>query len=115
VAAAVLLDVSDFRTVTPTRAVDAANNTRADLAPIDVVAFLNDPEVVTTSTGKRYAQSGVLRVRRPASGDLDLQNGDEITLPEGTFGIVGAPQRKRRHSLTGADFGWERFTIRKGG
>lgn len=106
-----MLDVTDYQTVTPTRVLDEENNTRTPLAPIDVVVFLDAPQVIETTAGKRYSQSGILRTRRGS----DLQDGDEIDLPEGTFGVVGGPQQNRNHSLTGADFGWVRYTIRKGG
>lgn len=106
-----LLDVTSTQTVTPRRPVDEENNTFDDLTPIDIVVFLNDPSVVETPQGKRYTQTGVIRTPR----GVDLQDGDEIDLPEGTFGVVGADQRNRNHSLTGADFGWARFSIRKGG
>lgn len=106
-----MLEVTDYQTVTPTRVIDEENNTRAPLAPIDVVVFLDAPQVVDTTAGKRYSQSGILRTRRGS----DLQDGDEIDLPEGTFGVVGRPQQNRNHSLTGIDFGWVRYTIHRDG
>lgn len=106
-----LLNITNFITVTPTRVVDAANNTRVPIDPIDCVPFLNEPEEILTERGKRWVQTGVLRVRRGS----DLRDGDEVPLPEGTFGVVGGPQRNRNQSMTGADFGWVRYRIRKGG
>jgi hypothetical protein len=111
-----MLDVTDYVTLTPTRAADEANNTRAPLAPITAVVFLNDPETILTERGKRWTQTGVLRVLKNDDGSpLDLLPGDEITLPQGNFGIVGGIQQNRVHSLTGTDFGWVRYTIRKVG
>lgn len=104
-------DVKEFTTVTPTRVADEANNTRTPIAPIDIVAYLDPPQVVATERGKRYTQTGEIRVR-PGS---DLKDGDEIPLPEGTFGVVGGPRPLRKHPITGNTFGWVRYTIRKGG
>ncbi len=102
---------STYITVILKRMVDEANNDRVDIAAIDVAVFLDPPRVVETPAGKRYVQDGVLRVR-PGS---DLGNGDEIDLPEGTFGVVGTPQMNRSHSLTGTAGWWPRYQIRKGG
>lgn len=105
------LNISDYQTVIPTRVVDEANNTRVPLPPIDVVAFLDEPQVLLDSQGKRFVQNGILRVRRGS----DLTVGDEVPLPEGIFGVVGAPTGNRNHCMTGADFGWARYKIRRGG
>lgn len=114
-------DVREFTTVTPTRPVDAANNTTVDLHPIDIVVYLDPPQVIgagayagqglTSDRGKRWMQTGKIRVR-PGS---DLRDGDEIPLPEGTFGVVGGPEPGRKHPITGNTFGWVRYAIRKGG
>ena len=111
-----LLNITTYDTFTPTRAVDAANNTRTPIAPIDAVAFLNEPTAVVGERGKRWIQDGVLRVRKNSDGTLpDLHEGDEILLPDGVFGVVGEPTMSRRQSMTGDDFGWARYQIRKGG
>lgn len=107
----VLLNITDYTTVTPTRVVDEENNVRVPITSIDVVVFLDAPVVVETPQGKKYTQAGVLRTKR----ESDLQDGDEIELPEGVFGVVGGPRQNRNHSMTGSDFGWARYTIRKGG
>ncbi|WP_458317112.1 hypothetical protein [Mycolicibacterium brisbanense] len=107
-----MLNITDYQTLVPRRPVDLANNTYTDLDPIDAVVFLNEPQPVMTDRGKRFVQNGILRVRRGGDG---LQEGDEITLPEGVFGVVSGSQNNRRHSMTGADFGWDRYSIRKGG
>lgn len=113
------LNVVNYQTITPTRVVDEANNTRVPIDPIDAHVFLDPPAVAGVSgghgtpsdRGKRWVQNGKIRVREGA----DLKDGDEITLPEGTFGVVGPPTQSRRNSLTGTDFGWVRYAIRKGG
>ena len=105
------LDITDYQTVIPTRVVDEANNTRASLPAIDVVAFLDEPQVLPDAQGKRFVQNGILRVRRGS----DLKVGDEVPLPEGIFGVVGAPTGNRNHCMTGTDFGWARYKIRRGG
>ncbi|MDO3335156.1 hypothetical protein [Mycobacteroides abscessus] len=105
------LNISDYQTVIPTRVVDEANNTRAPLPAIDVVAFLDEPQVLLDAQGKRFVQNGILRVRRGS----DLKVGDEVPLPEGIFGVVGAPTGNRNHCMTGADFGWARYKICRGG
>lgn len=56
-------------------------------------------------------QTGELFVRRGS----DLRDGDEIPLPEGIFGVIGGPQFDMNHPMTGHDFGWVRYAIRKGG
>lgn len=104
-------DVREFVTVTPSRVVDDANNTRAPITPIDIVVYLDPPQPVATERGKRWTQTGRIRVR-PGS---DLRDGDEIPLPEGTFGVVGKPEPGRKHPITSNTFGWVRYAIRKGG
>jgi hypothetical protein len=104
-------NVVDYQTVTPTRVVDEANNVRTPIAPIDAHVYLDPPQPVTGERGKRFTQTGRIRVREGA----DLKDGDEITLAEGVFGIIGGPTMIRRNSLTGTDFGWVRYAIRKGG
>lgn len=113
------LNVINYQTVTPTRVVDEANNTRVPIAPIDVHVYLHAPQVAGVTAGhgvppdssKRWMQTGLIRVRQGA----DLRDGDEIPLPEGTFGVVGGPQMIRPNILTGNTFGWVRYAIRKGG
>jgi hypothetical protein len=106
-----LLDITDYTTITPTRVLDEANNTRTPITPIDAVWFLSEPVAVVTERGKRWIQNGILRTRK----GCDLKDGDEVPLPEGTFGVVGGPMMNRLHSMTGSDFGWVRYAIRKGG
>ena len=110
------LDVTDYQTLTPRRPVDAANNTYTDLDPIAAVVFLDDPQPVLSDRGKRWTQDGLLRVRTDNGLAPDLRAGDEITLPEGVFGVIADTRiPHRRHALTGDDFGWARYRIRKGG
>lgn len=103
--------VREFTTVTPTRSVDDANNVRTPITPVDIVVYLEPPQPVMGERGKRWIQSGLIRVR-PGS---DLQDGDEIPLPEGTFGVIGRAEPARAHPITGNTFGWVRYHIRKGG
>lgn len=111
------LEVTNFATVTPSRVTDDANNQTTELDPIDIVAFLSEPQAIVTERGKRWVQDGILRVRKKADGSAppDLQDGDQVPLPEGVFGVVGGPGQNRVHSMTGEDFGWVRYRIRKGG
>lgn len=111
-----MLNITNFQTVTPTRVVDEAENTRVPITAIDVVAFLDEPEVIVRGVladahAKRYAQSGQLFTRRGS----DLQDGDEVPLPQGTFGVIGGAQFDINHPMTGMDFGWVKYTIRRGG
>lgn len=103
--------LTDFLTLTPTRAVDDANNEREPIAPIDCVPVLNEPQPVLNERGKRFTQTGDLYVRKGS----DLKPGDEITLPEGVFGVVGKPQFDQLHPMNSHDFGWVVYAIRKGG
>ncbi|MCX8559775.1 hypothetical protein OS122_02530 [Mycolicibacterium mucogenicum] len=100
-----------FLTLTPTRATDDANNERQPIAPIDCVPVLNEPQPVLSERSKRFVQTGDLYVRKGA----DLEDGDEITLPEGVFGVVGGPRFNQLHPMTKHDFGWVVYSIRKGG
>jgi hypothetical protein len=102
--------ISNFLTVTPTRAVDEANNTRTPIAPIDVVPALHEPQI-TGERGKRFVQTGELFVRRGS----DLKDGDEVPLPQGSFGVIGGAQFDVDHPMTGHNFGWVKYTIRRGG
>jgi hypothetical protein len=104
------LSVINFQTVTPTRVFDEANNIRTPLAPIDVHVYLDAPQRVD-ERGKRWIQHGRIRVREGA----DLQDGDEVPLAEGTFGVIGGMQMSRGNAITGTDFGWVRYAISKGG
>lgn len=106
-----MLDVRAALTVTVSRVVDDANNQRTSVGAIRAVVFLEDPQPVLTDRGKRWIQTGVLRC--PAGSDI--RDGDEITLPEGVFGVVGPARMNRPHCLGGESFGWLRYTIRKGG
>ncbi len=106
-----LLNVNYYATTTPTRLVDPANNTRRPIAPIDYVLALNEPSPVLSDRSLRYVQTGMLFTRR----GTDLQDSDEITIPEGTFAIVGGPQFDMNHPMTGSDFGWVKYSVRRGG
>lgn len=105
------LSIKDFVTLTPKRTVDEANNIREPIAPIDCVPVLNEPTPVLNERSKRYIQTGDLYVRRGS----DLKEGDEITLPQGVFGVVGGPQFDQNHAMTSTNFGWVLYAIRKGG
>lgn len=109
--AAVALSITGFLSLTPTRIVDEANNVREPVTPIDCVPVLNEPSPMLNERSKRYTQTGDLYVKRGA----DLRDGDEITLPDGVFGVVGNAQFDQNHPMTGANFGWVKYAIRKGG
>lgn len=109
-----MLRINHFQTVTPMRTVDEANNVRVPIAPIDCVPVLSEPSPTNgqvTERSKRYVQTGDLYVRRGS----DLRDGDEITLSQGVFGVVGDVQFDMDHPMTGMDFGWVKYAIRKGG
>jgi hypothetical protein len=107
----VAITLTDYLTVTPTRVVDDAENIREAIAPIDCVPVLHAPQPVLNERSKRWTQTGDLYVRRGA----DLKEGDEITLPEGIFGVVGDSEYDQNHPMTSHDFGWVLYAIRKGG
>lgn len=106
-----MLNISNYQTVTPMRVVDEANNVREPAAPIDVVAFIGPAEPVNGDRGKAYSQAGMLWTRRGS----DLRDADEVTLAQGTFGVIGGPVYDQVHPMGGTDFGWVRYTIRRGG
>lgn len=110
-ASAVALNIAGFLTLTPMRTVDEANNIREPVAPIDCVPVLNEPSPMLNERSKRYVQTGDLYVKRGS----DLRDGDEITLSEGVFGVVGGAQFDQNHPMTGTNFGWVLYAIRKGG
>lgn len=106
-----MLNISNYRTVTPTRVVDEANNTRQPITPIDVVVVIDPAQAVAGDLAKAYTQSGTLWTRRGS----DLQDTDQVPLPQGVFGVVGGPTLDQDHPMTGTDFGWVRYNIRRGG
>lgn len=78
--------------------------------PIEVWRRLQQPVLVTSDTGKKvYTQDGSVYVER----GTDLRDGDRITLPEGTFKVVGPKQLDMNHPMNGHDFGWVRLLIRR--
>jgi hypothetical protein len=82
-----------------------------DLPPIDVSYALDEPEPIFSDNSGRYTQDGLLFTDR----GVDLQHGDTVDLPEGTFGVIGGAQWNHLHPMTGYDYGKAVFTIRLGG
>lgn len=105
------LNISNTQTVTPLRVVDEANNIREPIAPIEVVVFIGAAEPESGDRSKGFSQSGTLWTHRGA----DLRDADEVPLQQGLFGVVGGPGLDQDHPMTGTDFGWVRYTIRRGG
>lgn len=106
-----MLNISNFQTITPQRVVDEANNIREPIAPIDVVVFINPAEALAGDRGKGFSQSGTLWTRRGS----DLRDADEVVVAQGVFGVVGGPVYDQDNPMTGTDYGWVRYTIRRGG
>jgi hypothetical protein len=80
--------------------------------PIEVCYLLSDPEPIMSENSWRYTQDGKLYARR----GVDLKDGDMVQIPgQGDFGIIGNAQLDFNHPMTGYDYGWVRFTIRRGG
>lgn len=78
---------------------------------VEIGYLLGAPNAVQTESGVRYTRSGTLYVAR----DVDLQPGDQIPLPEGTFGIVAPAELDYVSPMSGHDFGVKRLRIELGG
>lgn len=78
---------------------------------IRVARRLNPPRKVANDTGaEAVLHDGVLYVYR---GE-DVQAGDKIELPEGTFYVHGRAENDMVHPFNGHDFGIKRYRIESG-
>jgi hypothetical protein len=111
------LTVPFIITVTPKRrTVEFGEPQWTDLEPIDVCYLLDAPQPIMNESSFRYTQDGKLYARR----GVDLKDGDMVPLPiprqpkPADFGVIGDAQLDFVHPMTGYDFGWVRFHIRRG-
>ncbi|MEH3135356.1 MAG: hypothetical protein PGN30_10190 [Mycolicibacterium neoaurum] len=107
-----MLSLPNATVVTPKRTtVVFGEKTPVPMEPVEIGYLLGAPNAVQTETGVRYTRSGTLYAAR----GTDLQTGDQITLPEGTFGIVAPAELDYVSPMSGHDFGVKRLRIELGG